>query len=160
MYSRALAIIGGFLILASGAGEIYRQKARRRSLQSTGQIFLGIYLICVVRATCVSHEDPGPGVTLTCSTAFCPPGVLPAAQQRGPTGLPEPHRWRGAHSDAGGGSVRRSGPGLPLWLLHPPGGSDPGHRPSSGHPPHRREHGLLAQQPQGGVLEPDEADWT
>lgn len=48
MYSRALAIIGGFLILASGAGEVYRQKARSRSLQSTGQIFLGVYLICMV----------------------------------------------------------------------------------------------------------------
>lgn len=54
MYSRALAIIGGFLVLASGAGEIYRQKARRRSLQSTGQIFLGIYLICVVKPMSVS----------------------------------------------------------------------------------------------------------
>lgn len=48
MYSRALAIIGGFLILASGAGEVYRQKARSRSLQSTGQVFLGVYLICMV----------------------------------------------------------------------------------------------------------------
>lgn len=47
MYSRALAIIGGFLILASGAGEVYRQKARSRSLQSTGQVFLGVYLICM-----------------------------------------------------------------------------------------------------------------
>lgn len=49
MYSRALAIIGGFLILASGAGEVYRQKPRSRSLQSTGQVFLGVYLICMVR---------------------------------------------------------------------------------------------------------------
>ncbi|RXN00237.1 Transmembrane protein 101 [Acipenser ruthenus] len=48
MYSRALAITGGFLVLASGAGEVYRQKPRTRSLQSTGQIFLGIYLICMV----------------------------------------------------------------------------------------------------------------
>lgn len=48
MYSRALAIIGGFLILASGAGEVYRQKPRSRSLQSTGQVFLGVYLICMV----------------------------------------------------------------------------------------------------------------
>ncbi|NXA56950.1 TM101 protein, partial [Nothocercus julius] len=46
MYSRTIAIIGGFLILASGAGELYRQKPRSRSLQSTGQVFLGIYLIC------------------------------------------------------------------------------------------------------------------
>ena len=37
MYSRVLAIIGGFLIMASGAGEVYRQKPRTRSLQSTGQ---------------------------------------------------------------------------------------------------------------------------
>lgn len=50
MYSRALAIIGGFLVLASGAGEVYRQKPRSRSLQSTGQVFLGVYLICMVRA--------------------------------------------------------------------------------------------------------------
>ncbi|NWH77620.1 TM101 protein, partial [Piaya cayana] len=49
MYSRTIAIIGGFLILASGAGELYRQKPRSRSLQSTGQVFLGIYLICQVR---------------------------------------------------------------------------------------------------------------
>lgn len=48
MYSRTIAIIGGFLILASGAGELYRQKPRSRSLQSTGQVFLGIYLICQV----------------------------------------------------------------------------------------------------------------
>lgn len=49
MYSRALAIIGGFLVLASGAGEVYRQKPRSRSLQSTGQVFLGVYLICMVK---------------------------------------------------------------------------------------------------------------
>lgn len=48
MYSRAMAVIGAFLVLASGAGEVYRQKPRTRSLQSTGQVFLGIYLICVV----------------------------------------------------------------------------------------------------------------
>ncbi|XP_074080371.1 transmembrane protein 101 isoform X3 [Macrotis lagotis] len=48
MYSRTIAIIGGFLVLASGAGELYRQKPRSRSLQSTGQVFLGIYLICVM----------------------------------------------------------------------------------------------------------------
>ncbi|XP_006167436.1 transmembrane protein 101 isoform X2 [Tupaia chinensis] len=47
MYSRTVAIIGGFLVLASGAGELYRRKPRSRSLQSTGQVFLGIYLICV-----------------------------------------------------------------------------------------------------------------
>ncbi|XP_077406509.1 transmembrane protein 101 [Vanacampus margaritifer] len=57
MYSRALAIIGGFLVLASGAGEVYRQKARSRSMQSTGQIFLGIYLICVVYSLQHSKED-------------------------------------------------------------------------------------------------------
>ena len=48
MYSRSLAIIGGFLVLASGAGEVYRQKHRTRSLQSTGQVFIGVYLICMV----------------------------------------------------------------------------------------------------------------
>ncbi|KAM5213073.1 transmembrane protein 101 isoform 3-T3 [Hipposideros larvatus] len=48
MYSRTVAIIGGFLVLASGAGELYRRKPRSRSLQSTGQVFLGIYLICVM----------------------------------------------------------------------------------------------------------------
>ncbi|KAF6730023.1 Transmembrane protein 101 [Oryzias melastigma] len=57
MYSRALAIIGGFLILGSGAGEIYRQKPRSRSLQSTGQVFLGIYLICMVYSLQHSKED-------------------------------------------------------------------------------------------------------
>jgi len=59
MYSRTVAIIGGFLVLASGAGELYRQKPRSRSLQSTGQVFLGIYLICVkgFASTC-SREKP------------------------------------------------------------------------------------------------------
>uniref|UniRef100_A0A8C9QAC2 Transmembrane protein 101 n=1 Tax=Spermophilus dauricus TaxID=99837 RepID=A0A8C9QAC2_SPEDA len=47
-YSRTVAIIGGFLVLASGAGELYRWKPCSRSLQSTGQVFLGIYFICVV----------------------------------------------------------------------------------------------------------------
>uniref|UniRef100_H3B7V9 Transmembrane protein 101 n=1 Tax=Latimeria chalumnae TaxID=7897 RepID=H3B7V9_LATCH len=57
MYSRTIAIIGGFLVLASGAGEIYRQKPRTRSLQSTGQVFLGIYLICVAYSLQHSKED-------------------------------------------------------------------------------------------------------
>ncbi|XP_028844040.1 transmembrane protein 101 [Denticeps clupeoides] len=57
MYSRALAIIGGFLVLASGAGEVYRRKPRTRSLQSTGQVFLGIYLICMVYSLQHSTED-------------------------------------------------------------------------------------------------------
>ncbi|MGH0145169.1 UNVERIFIED_CONTAM: hypothetical protein FKN15_004600 [Acipenser sinensis] len=57
MYSRALAITGGFLVLASGAGEVYRQKPRTRSLQSTGQIFLGIYLICMAYSLQHSQED-------------------------------------------------------------------------------------------------------
>ncbi|XP_054656796.1 transmembrane protein 101 [Dunckerocampus dactyliophorus] len=57
MYSKALAITGSFLVLASGAGEVYRQKARNRSLQSTGQIFLGIYLICMVYSLQHSKED-------------------------------------------------------------------------------------------------------
>uniref|UniRef100_A0A674H836 Transmembrane protein 101 n=1 Tax=Taeniopygia guttata TaxID=59729 RepID=A0A674H836_TAEGU len=48
MYSRTVAVIGGFLILASGAGELYRQRPRSRSLQATGQVLLGIYLICQV----------------------------------------------------------------------------------------------------------------
>lgn len=57
MYSRALAVIGGFLVLASGAGEVYRQKPRSRSLQSTGQVFLGVYLICMVYSLQHSKED-------------------------------------------------------------------------------------------------------
>ncbi|XP_019331271.1 transmembrane protein 101 isoform X1 [Alligator mississippiensis] len=57
MYSRTIAIIGGFLVLASGAGEVYRQKPRSRSLQSTGQVFLGIYLICVAYSLQHSKED-------------------------------------------------------------------------------------------------------
>uniref|UniRef100_A0A8B9VXF5 Transmembrane protein 101 n=1 Tax=Anas zonorhyncha TaxID=75864 RepID=A0A8B9VXF5_9AVES len=57
MYSRTIAIIGGFLILASGAGELYRQKPRSRSLQSTGQVFLGIYLICQAYSLQHSAED-------------------------------------------------------------------------------------------------------
>ncbi|XP_046889071.1 transmembrane protein 101 isoform X1 [Hypomesus transpacificus] len=72
MYSRVLAIIGGFLIMASGAGEVYRQKPRTRSLQSTGQVFLGVYLICVVYSLQHSKEDrmaylnhiPGGEITL------------------------------------------------------------------------------------------------
>uniref|UniRef100_A0A8B9QS83 Transmembrane protein 101 n=1 Tax=Apteryx owenii TaxID=8824 RepID=A0A8B9QS83_APTOW len=58
MYSRTIAIIGGFLILASGAGELYRQKPRSRSLQSTGQVFLGIYLICQVRGGSMGWRCP------------------------------------------------------------------------------------------------------
>ncbi|NXD73983.1 TM101 protein, partial [Eolophus roseicapillus] len=57
MYSRTIAIIGGFLILASGAGELYRQRPRSRSLQSTGQVFLGIYLICQAYSLQHSKED-------------------------------------------------------------------------------------------------------
>lgn len=57
MHSRAMAIIGGFLVLASGAGEVYRQKPRTRSLQTTGQVFLGIYLICTVYSLQHSKED-------------------------------------------------------------------------------------------------------
>uniref|UniRef100_A0A8D2GWQ7 Transmembrane protein 101 n=5 Tax=Euarchontoglires TaxID=314146 RepID=A0A8D2GWQ7_UROPR len=57
MYSRTVAIIGGFLVLASGAGELYRRKPRSRSLQSTGQVFLGIYLICVAYSLQHSKED-------------------------------------------------------------------------------------------------------
>uniref|UniRef100_A0A3P9NZW0 Transmembrane protein 101 n=1 Tax=Poecilia reticulata TaxID=8081 RepID=A0A3P9NZW0_POERE len=102
MYSRALAIIGGFLVLASGAGEVYRQKARSRSMQSTGQVFLGIYLICMVYSLRHSNED------------------------------------------------------RQAYLNHIAG--DPDHHPSPGHPAHRRKPRILAQQPQGGVLEPDEAD--
>lgn len=56
MYSRALAVVGGFLVLASGAGEVYRQKARSRSLQSTGQVFLGVYLICMVRPSAAPFQ--------------------------------------------------------------------------------------------------------
>ncbi|XP_063281606.1 transmembrane protein 101 [Pelobates fuscus] len=57
MYSRTIAVIGGFLVLASGAGEIYRQKPRSRSLQSTGQVFIGIYLICMAYTLQHSKED-------------------------------------------------------------------------------------------------------
>ncbi|KAM6389955.1 LOW QUALITY PROTEIN: transmembrane protein 101 [Rhynochetos jubatus] len=57
MYSRTVAVIGGFLILASGAGELYRQKPRSRALQSTGQVFLGIYLICQAYSLQHSRED-------------------------------------------------------------------------------------------------------
>ncbi|KAI5617642.1 transmembrane protein 101 [Silurus asotus] len=72
MYSRAMAVIGAFLVLASGAGEVYRQKPRTRSLQSTGQVFLGIYLICMVYSLQHSQEDrsayldhiPGGEITL------------------------------------------------------------------------------------------------
>ncbi|XP_029429350.1 transmembrane protein 101 [Rhinatrema bivittatum] len=82
MYSRTIAIIGGFLILASGAGEIYRQKPRSRSLQSTGQVFLGIYLICVAYSLQHSKEDRLaylnhiPGGELTLQLLFILYGVL------------------------------------------------------------------------------------
>ncbi|XP_005062290.2 PREDICTED: transmembrane protein 101 [Ficedula albicollis] len=42
---------------AYGAGELYRQKPRSRSLQSTGQVFLGIYLICQAYSLQHSTED-------------------------------------------------------------------------------------------------------
>uniref|UniRef100_A0A3P8SCC5 Transmembrane protein 101 n=1 Tax=Amphiprion percula TaxID=161767 RepID=A0A3P8SCC5_AMPPE len=57
MYSRAMAIIGGFLVLASGAGEVYRQKPRSRSMQSTGQVFLGVYLICMVQCQAIAPSQ-------------------------------------------------------------------------------------------------------
>ncbi|XP_069093947.1 transmembrane protein 101 [Pleurodeles waltl] len=57
MYSRTIAIIGGLLILASGAGEMYRQKPRNRSMQTTGQVFVGIYLICVAYSLQHSKDD-------------------------------------------------------------------------------------------------------
>ncbi|RLV63494.1 hypothetical protein DV515_00018214 [Chloebia gouldiae] len=57
MYSRTVAVIGGFLILASGAGELYRQRPRSRSLQATGQVLLGIYLICQAYSLQHSPED-------------------------------------------------------------------------------------------------------
>ncbi|CAH2292896.1 transmembrane 101 [Pelobates cultripes] len=57
MYSRTIAVIGGFLVLASGAGEIYRQKPRSHSLQSTGQVFIGIYLNCMAYTLQHSKED-------------------------------------------------------------------------------------------------------
>ncbi|KAJ3607576.1 hypothetical protein NHX12_024627 [Muraenolepis orangiensis] len=73
MFSRSLAMVGGFLVLASGAGEVYRQKHRTRSLQSTGQVFIGVYLICMVYSLQHSREDrqaylshiPGGELTLT-----------------------------------------------------------------------------------------------
>lgn len=86
MYSRAMAIIGGFLVLASGAGEVYRQKPRTRSLQSTGQVFLGIYLICVVSLSTsealeimyqICHSRPD-SVNLT--DIISPAGLLATAQ--------------------------------------------------------------------------------
>jgi len=89
-----------------------------------------------------------------------PLGVLPPAQQRGPAGLSEPHRGRRGHSDPAAGAVWGAGSGLHLWLLRPPGRTDPGHHPALGDPAHRRQSGLLAPHSQGGVLEPDEADWT
>lgn len=75
MYSRTIAIIGGFLILASGAGELYRQKPRSRSLQSTGQVFLGIYLICQVTGPGDSRDSqrllrPGLGTQLPAGEAL------------------------------------------------------------------------------------------
>ncbi|KAF6097707.1 transmembrane protein 101 [Phyllostomus discolor] len=85
MYSRTVAIIGGFLVLASGAGELYRRKPRSRSLQSTGQVFLGIYLICVAYSLQYSKEDRLaylnhlPGGELTIQLFFVLYGVLALA---------------------------------------------------------------------------------
>ncbi|KAM9004272.1 transmembrane protein 101 isoform X1 [Sarcophilus harrisii] len=85
MYSRIIAIIGGFLVLASGAGELYRQKPRSRSLQSTGQVFLGIYLICVAYSLQHSKEDRLaylnhiPGGELTLQLLFILYGILALA---------------------------------------------------------------------------------
>lgn len=85
MYSRTVAIIGGFLVLASGAGELYRRKPRSRCLQSTGQVFLGIYLICVAFSLQHSQEDRLaylnllPGGELTVQLFFLLYGVLALA---------------------------------------------------------------------------------
>ncbi|XP_063259793.1 transmembrane protein 101 isoform X2 [Prinia subflava] len=87
MYSRTIAIIGGFLILASGAGELYRQKPRSRSLQSTGQVFLGIYLICQVPARGQRGDSPGWGHPCPAGAASgrrlqCPKSSLAGASGR------------------------------------------------------------------------------
>ncbi|XP_038610073.1 transmembrane protein 101 isoform X2 [Tachyglossus aculeatus] len=82
MYSRTIAVIGGFLVLAGGAGELYRQKPRSRSLQATGQLFLGVYLICAAYSLQHSKEDRLayvnhiPGGELTLQLLFILYGVL------------------------------------------------------------------------------------
>ncbi|KAM4823405.1 transmembrane protein 101 isoform 2-T2 [Urocitellus parryii] len=126
MYSRTVAIIGGFLVLASGAGELYRRKPRSRSLQSTGQVFLGIYLICVmgIPACWRVLED---GVS---------PGLLTAAQQGRPTGISEPSPRRGADDPAVLRTVRHPGPGLLVRLLRDSGCSDPGCPAAPSHAAH------------------------
>uniref|UniRef100_UPI00358F540E transmembrane protein 101 isoform X1 n=2 Tax=Myxine glutinosa TaxID=7769 RepID=UPI00358F540E len=57
MLSRVVALVGGFLVLASGAGESYRQKERVAVLQRVGQIFLGIHLFCQAYALQHSTDD-------------------------------------------------------------------------------------------------------
>ncbi|XP_005597407.1 transmembrane protein 101 isoform X2 [Equus asinus] len=123
MYSRTVAIIGGFLVLASGAGELYRRKPRSRSLQSTGQVFLGIYLICVTGSSGCWRVLEG-GVS---------PGLLTAAQQGGPAGVSEPSSRRGADDPAVFRAVWRPGPGLPVRLLCDLGCPDPGRTAAPGH---------------------------
>lgn len=136
MYSRTIAIIGGFLILASGAGELYRQKPRSRSLQSTGQVFLGIYLICQVWGGTGGWATTVPSPYHSQSPS--PSGLLTAAQQGGPPGLPEPHPGRRAHPAAPLRALRPPRLGLPLRLLRAGGSAGPGRAAPSGHPPHRR----------------------
>ncbi|NXL69070.1 TM101 protein, partial [Chordeiles acutipennis] len=57
LYSRSVALVGGFLVLASGAGELYRQRPRSRALQASGQALIGIYLICQAYSLQHSTED-------------------------------------------------------------------------------------------------------
>ena len=128
MYSRTIAIIGGFLILASGAGELYRQKPRSRSLQSTGQVFLGIYLICQVWGEAGVSQDTGEGGD---SPSASPPTLLQSCIQGG--------GWRNL------GRVFATSATSPLPCVPPPSrlssftsssaGSPPGAPPSRPPPP-------------------------
>ncbi|XP_033926077.1 transmembrane protein 101 [Melopsittacus undulatus] len=85
MLSRTIAIIGGFLIVASGAGERYRQRPRSRALQATGQVFLGIYLMCQAFSLQHSPEERQahlaqvPGGELALQALFVAHGLLALA---------------------------------------------------------------------------------
>ncbi|CAM9846477.1 unnamed protein product, partial [Bubo scandiacus] len=84
------------------------------------------------------------------------PGLLPAAQQGGSLGLPEPPPGGGARPPAPLHPLRPPRPRLPLGLLRAGGGAGAGRAAATRHPPHRRQPGLLARLAPGRVLESDE----
>ncbi|CAH1241949.1 TMEM101 [Branchiostoma lanceolatum] len=55
--SKSLAVIGSYLTIGSGIGELYRRKARDRSTQQISLMFTGLHLVCQAYTLFYSRED-------------------------------------------------------------------------------------------------------